>query len=83
VRRQGRGLWGFSQGWAVCDLYPARIGAQLKRYGTDIAKWGFNVFALHNFNDLAVVKNGKKSAFNNFRVMSLTASFDQQHMANQ
>jgi hypothetical protein len=31
VRRQGRGLWGFSQGRAACDA--ARIGAQLKLYG--------------------------------------------------
>jgi hypothetical protein len=49
-------------------------GAQLKRYGTNIAKWGFNVCALHNFNDLRHGKNGKKSAFNNFRVTSFTTS---------
>ena len=41
---------------------------QLERYGTNIAKWGFNVCALHDFNDLRHGKNGKKSAFNNFRV---------------
>jgi hypothetical protein len=83
VRRQCCGLWGFSQGWAVCDLYPARIGAQLKRYGTNIAKWGFNVCDLHDFNDLRHGKNGKKSAFNNFRVISFTTSFGQQHIADR
>jgi hypothetical protein len=47
------------------------MGTQLKRFGTNIAKWGFNVCALHDFNDLRHGKNGKKSAFNNFRVITL------------
>jgi hypothetical protein len=67
----------------VCDVYPAQSRAQLKRYGTNIAKWGFNVSALHDFNDLRQGKNGKKSAFNNFRVISFTISFGQQHIANR
>jgi hypothetical protein len=31
-----RALW---EGRAICDGYPARSGTQLKRYGTNIAKW--------------------------------------------
>jgi hypothetical protein len=67
----------------LCDVYPAQIRAQLKRYGTNIAKWGFNVCALHDFNDLRQDKNGTKSAFNNFRVISFTTSLGQQDIANR
>jgi putative ABC transport system substrate-binding protein len=35
-------LWGFGHG---ADGYPVRIGAQLKRYGTNVAKWGFHVLS--------------------------------------
>jgi hypothetical protein len=63
----------------VCEVYPAQIGAQLKRYGTNVAKWGFNVCVLHHFNGLGGAKNGKKSTLDNFRVMSLTTSLGRQH----
>ena len=55
------------------------MGTQLKRYGTNIAKWGFNVCALHHFNGLGGAKYGKKSALFNFRVISLTTSLGRQH----
>jgi hypothetical protein len=29
----------------ICEGYPARRGVQLKRYGTNIAKWGFHVLS--------------------------------------
>jgi hypothetical protein len=54
------------------------MAAQLKRYGTNIAKWGFNVCTLHYFNGLGGVKYGKKSALFNFRVISLTTSLGRQ-----
>ena len=54
------------------------MGTQLKRYGTNIAKWGFNVCALHHFNGLGGAKYGKKSALFNFRVISLTTSLGRQ-----
>jgi hypothetical protein len=43
-------LWGFAdgarvEGRAICDGYAARTGIQLKRYGTNIAKWGFHVLS--------------------------------------
>jgi hypothetical protein len=54
------------------------MGTQLKRYGTNIAKWGFDVCALHHFNGLGGAKYGKKSALFNFRVISLTTSLGRQ-----
>jgi hypothetical protein len=39
-------LWGFDRGAGLPAIrvgYPARRETQLKRFGTDIAKWGFHV----------------------------------------
>jgi hypothetical protein len=73
-------LWGFGHGarGATCNGYPVGAGAQLKRYGTNIAIWAFNVSALRDFNGLGVPKNGKNSTVDNLRVMSL-ATRERQH----
>jgi len=49
-RRRRRGRYagfghGVSEGRAICDGTPARSRAQLKRYGTNVAKWGFHVLS--------------------------------------
>ena len=62
-------LWGFGHG--ARGGYPVQEGAQLKRYGTNVAIWGFNVFALHDFNDLGGGKNGRTRALDNLRAISL------------
>jgi hypothetical protein len=69
-------LWGFGHG--ARGGYPVRAGAQLKRYGTNVAIWGFNVCALRDFNDLRGGKNGKTRALDNLRAMSL-ATRERQH----
>ena len=69
-------LWGFGHG--ARGGYPVQAGAQLKRYGTNVAIWGFNVFALRDFNDLGGGKNGKTRALDNLRAMSL-ATRERQH----
>ena len=69
-------LWGFGHG--ARGGYPVQEGAQLKRYGTNVAIWGFNVCALRDFNDLRGGKNGKTRALDNLRAMSL-ATRERQH----
>jgi len=43
-------LWGFGHGRELeagrfAEGYPGRTGIQLKRYGTNIAKWGIHVLS--------------------------------------
>ena len=44
-------LWGFGLR-AICVGYPARTEMQLKRFGTNIAKWGFHVLSHQEFQGL-------------------------------
>ena len=44
-------LWGFGLP-AICVGYPARTEMQLKRFGTNIAKWGFHVLSHQEFQGL-------------------------------
>jgi hypothetical protein len=48
-------LWGFGHEAgpaAICVRYPAQTGMQLKRSGTNVAKWGFHVLSHLRFQRL-------------------------------
>src|SRR5260370_1053972 len=64
-------LWGFesqarSQREAILNGRWPRMRAQLKRYGMDIAKWGFEVSGHMRFQR---VRRGKNITCHNFRVV--------------
>ena len=49
-------LWGFGRGTGLAAIwigYPGRIGMQLKRSGTNVAKWGFHVLSHQAFQGLS------------------------------
>ena len=71
-------LWRFesgaqSQGPANFNRCRPRLRAQPKRYGTEIAKWGFVLSPRVEFQR---VRCGKNVASDNFYVMSIAASFE-------
>jgi hypothetical protein len=45
-------LWGFGHETGLLAIYPARTEMQLKRSGTNIAKWGFHVLSHQPFQRL-------------------------------
>jgi hypothetical protein len=51
-----RRLWGFGSEAglpAICVGHPAPTGVQLKRSGTNVAKWGFHVLSHQGFQQLS------------------------------
>jgi hypothetical protein len=75
-------LWGFGGAGvevsATCVGYPAQTEMQLKRFGTNIAIWGFHVLSHQGFQQL---KRRKAARLNNFCAISLMTSFSRQHRA--
>ena len=45
-------LWGFGHGTGLLAIYPARTEMQLRRSGTNVAKWGFHVLSHQEFQGL-------------------------------
>src|SRR5215203_2676947 len=73
-----RALWGIERDTkirseAIFNGCQPRSRAQLGRYGTNIAKWVFELSPLVRFQRVTC---GKKSTFGNFRVMSVTTTLE-------
>jgi len=69
-------VWGFGHGTELLAIYPARTEMQLRRSGTNVAKWGFHVLSHQEFQGL---KTGNGGTRDNFCAISFMTSFCPHH----